>query len=430
MNVIYVGDSMRVDGSDVKKIAVTNSRVIKVTKEDGATIVVRAKSKGSSYLHVWYRSKKEPVKYGFTVISAAVYKKVSELRGALKDIKGIKINSAGEGIYITGIINSQSDYDLINKVVISNKGVFNYTKLTDDIAFGEHSKVVEGLFDIGLYDVSLKDVDGVIFIEASARNKKQIENAEFYLKSALPGGKYDLNLIPYQIDIDVKIVELTSSESRNMGLDVPGEYPLSRHTVLSQMDIESILHLSDARANAKVVSNPSLSANDGETATFHVGGTIPIKLSSRYTASLDWRNYGVILNFTPKVINDDTVELKIASEFSNVDNSAQESNNNNTGAPSFIVREVKTVVTMDSGRAVVISGLVSKSTSKANSGLPGISDIPVLSDIFSSNSNSDEQTDLAIIVTPSVRFRCEELYIDKKLDQLLAEIMSEEPSVN
>ena len=232
MNVIYVGDSLRVDGSDVKKVAVTNSRVIKVTKEDGATLVVRAKSKGSSYLHIWYRSKNDPVKYGFTVISAAVYKKVSELRAALKDIKGIKINSAGESVYITGVIRNKADQDLVNKIALSNKGVFNYTKLTDDIAYGEHSKLVEGLFDIGLYDVSLKDINGVIFIEASARNKKQIENAEFYLKSHLPGGKYDLKLIPYQIDIDVKIVELTRSESRNMGLDVPGEFPLSRHTVL------------------------------------------------------------------------------------------------------------------------------------------------------------------------------------------------------
>ncbi|MFH1223259.1 MAG: pilus assembly protein N-terminal domain-containing protein, partial [Pseudomonadota bacterium] len=84
MNVIYTGDSIRIDGTDVKKVAVTNGRVIKVVKQEGRVLVINAKAKGSAYLHVWYRDKKDAVKYGFSVISASVYKKVSELKEALK----------------------------------------------------------------------------------------------------------------------------------------------------------------------------------------------------------------------------------------------------------------------------------------------------------------------------------------------------------
>ena len=233
--------------------------------------------------------------------------------------------------------------------------------------------------------------------------------------------------VPYQIDIDVKIVELNSSESRNLGLEVPAEYSLSRKTILSILDVDTILHLSEGKGTAKIVSNPSLSSNDGEVASFHVGGAIPIKLSSRYNSSLDWKNYGIILNFTPKVINDDTVELNISTEFSSVDDSSStNSNNNNNNTPSFLVREVKTIVTLDAGKSVVISGLVSKNISKSNIGLPAISNIPVLSDFFSSNDDSSSSTELAVIVTPTIRFRCGEAYIDKKLDQILAEILAEE----
>jgi Flp pilus assembly secretin CpaC len=292
----------------------------------------------------------------------------------------------------------------------------------------ENSKLTNVLLDMGLYGIGIKKTDSLMFISANARTKKQIENAEAYLKTNFSGSKLDLKIVPYQIDIDVKIVEMSNSMGRQMGLETPGEISLTRHTVLSQIEVDSILHLSESHGSAKLLSNPSLSANDGENASFHAGGAIPIRLSSRYSSNLEWKNYGVILNFTPRVINEDTVELSISSEFSSLDsqNSATGDGAGATSVPGFVIREVKTVVTMDSGRSVVISGLVNKSSSKANKGLPGISDIPVLSDIFSSNDVSSEDTELAIIVTASIRFRCEELFIDKKLEDLLVETLGDE----
>ncbi|HOW16375.1 MAG TPA: type II and III secretion system protein, partial [bacterium] len=192
------------------------------------------------------------------------------------------------------------------------------------------------------------------------------------------------------------------------------------HTVLSNIQIDSVLHLYDGRGSAKILSNPSLSSNDGETADFHVGGSIPIKLSSRYSSTMDWKDYGVLLNFTPKVINEEIVELSISSQFSSLDDS-----NSKNETPSLLIRGVKTVVTMDSGRSVVISGLVSRINSKTTGGLPVISDIPVLSDIFANNSSSTNSTELAVIVTPSIRLNSEELFLDKKLESLLIETFND-----
>jgi pilus assembly protein CpaC len=421
-----VGDSLRIDGAKISKVAVSNNRVLKVVKEAGPTLLINAKSRGNATLHVWYRSGTDPSKYSFAVMAAAVYRKLSEVKSILRDVKGLKISAAGEKIYITGLVNNPADMELVNRVSSSGNEVVNYTRLSDNVVFGEYSRLADSLFELGLYDVNIKKVESSVFLDAVARTKKQVENAEYYIKSNYPASRYDIKLVPYQIDIDVKIVELNSSESRNMGLELPAEYNLSRHTILSILDVDSILHLSEGKGNAKIVSNPSLSSNDGEVAAFHVGGTIPIKLNSKYNASLDWKNYGVILNFTPKVINDDTVELRISTEFSSVDNDSSSNGNDNSNTPSFLVREVKTIVTLDAGKAVVISGLVSKNISRSNVGLPGISNIPVLSDLFSSNDDSSSSTELAVIVTPTIRFRCGDTYIDRKLERMLAEILAEE----
>lgn len=426
VNTVYVGDSLRIDGAKISKVAVSNNRVLKVVKEAGPTLLINAKSRGNATLHVWYRGGSDPSKYSFAVMAATVYRKLSEVKSVLKDIKGLKISAAGEKIYITGLVNNPADMELVNRISSSGKEVVNYTRLSDNVVFGEYSRLADSLFELGLYDVNIKKVESSLFLDAVARTKKQIENAEYYIKSNYPSSHYDIKLVPYQIDIDVKIVELNSSESRNMGLELPAEYNLSRHTILSILDVDSILHLSEGKGSAKIVSNPSLSSNDGEVAAFHVGGSIPIKLNSKYSASLDWKNYGVILNFTPKVINDDTVELSISTEFSSVDNESSSNSNDNSNTPSFLVREVKTIVTLDAGKAVVISGLVSKNISKSNVGLPGIANIPVLSDLFSSNDDTSSSTELAVIVTPTIRFRCGDTYIDRKLERMLAEILAEE----
>ena len=425
INSLYVGERLKVDGKDIKRVEVSNKRVVRVSKSGAdKTLTIEAKSKGNAVIYLWTKGEKEPKKHRFVVLSASAFKKTAGVREALKSIRGIKVSSASDSIYITGTVDKKEDYDLIDKLASSEKNIMNYVRMSGLGYNSEHSKISTSLVELGLYDVNIKQTQGIMIVEANARNKKTIEHGEYYLKTNYPGARIDLRLVPYQIDIDVKIVEVSSTQKRNLGLETPSAFALSRHTVLSNIEIDSVLHLYDGRGSAKILSNPSLSANDGETADFHVGGSIPIKLSSRYNSSLDWKNYGVLLNFTPKVVNEDVVELSISSEFSSLDGEASEGQ-----TPGLLIRGVKTVVTMDSGKSVVISGLVSKNASRSTSGLPVVSDIPVLSDIFAYNNNSSENSELAVIVTPSIRLKCEELLIDKRLESLLVESLEEEAAI-
>ena len=424
INSLYIGEKLRIEGKDIKRVEVSNKRVVRVFKGADKTLTIEAKSKGNAIIYIWNKVAKDPNKYRFTVLSASVFRKSAGVRDALKSVAGIKITNAGGTVYVTGTVDKKEDYDLIEKVTSSEKNIINYVRISGLGYNSQHSKISAALLEIGLYDINIKQAEGIIIVEANGRNKKTIEHGEYYLKTNYPGARTDLRLVPYLIDIDVKIVEVNSTDKRNLGLETPSEFGLSRHTVLSNIEIDSVLHLYDGRGSAKIVSNPSLSANDGETADFHVGGSIPVKLSSRYSSSVDWKNYGVLLNFTPRVINEDVVELSLSSEFSSLD-----AQNAEGQVPAFSVRGVKTVVTMDSGKSVVISGLVSKIRSKSTSGLPIVSDVPVLSDVFANNNNNSEATEIAIIVTPSVRLKCEELLIDKRLESLLIESLEESESI-
>ena len=81
---------------------------------------------------------------------------------------------------------------------------------------------------------------------------------------------------------------------------------------------------------------------------------------------------------------------------------------------------------MQSGSTVVISGLIHKAVNRANKGIPILSDIPIISDIFSLNSESKLDSELAVIVSPTIRFRAEELVLYEKLEELLVEVLGEE----
>lgn len=419
-NSLYVGEKLRLDGKGIKKVEVSNKRVVKVSKSSNKLLTIEAKSKGNAVLYVWRALDNQPSKHKISVLSASSFKRTAGIKEAIKNIKGIKLTNVSDNIYITGSVDKKEDYELIEKLSSSEKNVVNYVRMSDLAYDSQYSRISGALIELGLYDVNIKKADSVMVIEANGRNKKTIEHGEYYLKTNYPGARTDLRLIPYQIDIDVKIVEINSNEKRRLGLETPSEFSLSRHTVLSNIEIDSVLHLYDGRGSSRIISNPSLSANDGETADFHVGGSMPIKLNSRYSSSIDWKNYGVLLNFTPKAVNEEIVELSISSEFSSLDGQTAEGQ-----VSGLFVRGVKTVVTMDSGKSVVISGLVSKNVEKATSGLPVVSDIPVLSDIFAYNDNSSQATELAIIVTPSIRLKCEDLLIEKRLEDLFVESLEQ-----
>jgi pilus assembly protein CpaC len=151
---------------------------------------------------------------------------------------------------------------------------------------------------------------------------------------------------------------------------------------------------------ARRLAEPNLIALSGERASFLAGGEVPIPVSSDDNRiSVDYKEYGVRLNFTPVVLDDGLINLKLEPEVSQVDESVRVS----TGAisvPSFITRRASTSIEVRDGQSFAMAGLLQTTHTKNQEQLPWLGQLPVIGALFRSSGFQEQETDLVIIVTP------------------------------
>lgn len=175
---------------------------------------------------------------------------------------------------------------------------------------------------------------------------------------------------------------------------------LAAQTKLFGMDILSTLDLAEVQGLATTLANPNLTALSGETASFLAGGELPIPLSTGLGAvSVDYKQYGVSLSFTPTVLADGRISMRVRPEVSDLDYSAGVTISN-TAIPGIKVRRAETTVELGSGQSFMIGGLLSSSSSNSLNKAPFLGDVPILGNLFKSQAFKRSQTELVIIVTP------------------------------
>jgi pilus assembly protein CpaC len=151
---------------------------------------------------------------------------------------------------------------------------------------------------------------------------------------------------------------------------------------------------------AKTLAEPNLTAVSGETASFLAGGEFPIPVSQDNTGAItiQFRSFGVSLAFTPTVMNDDRIVLRLGTEVSTLSQEGQ-IEMNDIVIPALAVRRAETTVEMGSGGSLMIAGLLKSDITRAASGVPGVSSMPVLGELFGSDSFRANQTELLVLVT-------------------------------
>jgi pilus assembly protein CpaC len=166
--------------------------------------------------------------------------------------------------------------------------------------------------------------------------------------------------------------------------------------------IDVLINALEQRGLARSLAEPNLTALSGDTASFLAGGEYPIPVSGgNNTVAVDYKRYGVGLAFTPTVLRDGLINLKIEPEVSQFDlNNAVSLGPGLPPVPALIVRRASTTIELRDGQSFVIGGLL-QSVGKANQQqVPWLGDVPVLGQLFASRSYQKDETDLAIIVTP------------------------------
>jgi len=156
----------------------------------------------------------------------------------------------------------------------------------------------------------------------------------------------------------------------------------------------------------RTLAEPTLTAISGESAKFLAGGEIPVLSSSTYDSTLHgyvqsftYKPIGVSLNFTPVVMNEGRISLRVSTEVTDID---YQYNASIAGGsiPSFKVRRAETTVELPSGGTLAMAGMIQDSMRQISNGTPGLMNLPILGTLFRSRDYQRNETELMILVTP------------------------------
>ena len=228
---------------------------------------------------------------------------------------------------------------------------------------------------------------------------------------------------PQQVMLEVRMIEAKRSAGRDLGIGWSGQsnsgtivrigtgpYSVGQNGIpfgnlvaqalsISGTNIDVVINALEKKDVVRMLAQPNLMAMSGTTASFHAGGEVPIQsvvqANGTVATSTTYRPFGVRLTFTPTVLDDGLINLKIEPEVSDIDRSIDVNGN-----PGFTSRAAETTVQLRNGQSFALAGLLQATNSRNIDQLPWLGSVPVLGALFRSTSFQKKESDLVIIVTP------------------------------
>jgi pilus assembly protein CpaC len=171
-------------------------------------------------------------------------------------------------------------------------------------------------------------------------------------------------------------------------------------------DLQAVVNALEVQGLVKTLAEPNLVAMSGDTASFLAGGEFPIPVSVQSgtlltvpTVTIDYKQFGISLAFTPTILKDGMINLVVNPEVSSIDQSTAVVENG-FSIPGIKIRRAHTTVELRDGESFTIAGLLSDNYANQVNSFPFVGDIPILGTLFRSTNYQRDQTELVIVVTP------------------------------
>ncbi len=234
-----------------------------------------------------------------------------------------------------------------------------------------------------------------------------------------------LDLVPLQVLIEVTIAEVMLNDTLRYGLQwffQKGNNGLSFSTladgavasafpgfsyVFSPSDARFVLNALTEITDVRVISSPQLMVLDNQSARLQIGDQVPIATQSAVSVtdtgapvvnSIEFRDTGVILAVTPRVNAGGLVTLEVLQEVSDV----VATTTSELNSPTIQQRSIESTVAVQSGDTIALGGLIQDRDQESKSGLPLLSEIPILGNLFKTTNNAQRRTELLVLITPRV----------------------------
>ncbi|MBI5577312.1 MAG: pilus assembly protein N-terminal domain-containing protein [Deltaproteobacteria bacterium] len=324
----------------VTRISIGNPEIIEarpLPKSDGVLVV--GKKEGETDLVIW--EKDQRTSWEVSVQGRNAY--IEETRAFISSFPGLVVTESGNSTIVSGTVSTPAD-----------------KKLLEDFS----------------------------------RSRPNV-----HLRLSLPEERKTL------LSYDLKIIEVSKGSNAQLGIKWPDYVPVNGSLSAEKTggaafsvssDFETRLNLLLADGRARILANPRLVCETGESADFLAGGEIPIVIATPETRKVEWKIYGIILKLQSKLDAGNRIRTRITAEISSVDHGSGSSQ-----VPAFLTRRVTTNFSSLSGGTVMLSGLIKSDMAKDVSKVPVLGQIPILGELFKSRSFRENQSELAIFITPS-----------------------------
>lgn len=315
-------------------------------------------------------------------------------------------------VLLTGTVAAPGDVEEAQRLVQAFVGdktqVVSRLKTATPMQVSLHVKIAEVSRDlvkqVGVNLLSRDQTGGFLFGIAQGRNIGTIGNTDISglpkLDASsifgLPTGSLSLPFDPTTGQFIAK--PGTLFDLKNLG--VSGKTAIGAAGHVFGIDLAAAIDLAETDGLVTTLAEPNLTALSGETASFLAGGEIPIPISEGLGAvTINYKQYGVSLAFTPTVLADGRISMRVRPEVSQLTSAGSVTLNNFT-IPGISTRRAETTVELGSGQSFMIGGLLNNAHNNTVDKAPFLGDLPVLGALFRSNNFRRSESELVIVVTP------------------------------
>jgi pilus assembly protein CpaC len=191
-------------------------------------------------------------------------------------------------------------------------------------------------------------------------------------------------------------------QANNVTLQENDAPPLMTFGSVTRQALSASLQLLVSKGKARILAKPKLLVVSGEEASFLAGGEVPYVMESKLgSPNIEWKPYGVKLQVKPSIDGEGNISAHFRAEVSGLDTQKGISLGPSV-VPALRTRWAETMVYMRGGSTMVIAGLINEESQKFTAGVPILSDIPILGELFRFTDSRKVQTELVVFVTPTL----------------------------
>ena len=377
---MYVGEIKILEVGEIDRVAVGKGDLISTTILENGQLLVLAEKKGETIVHIWYGDGAESdVK--IQVLDVDNNRVITELEAMLANLPKVEVKVVGEKIFLTGTLSCIAGQEecaedkVIKTVLGAYPDVINLTQ-TQQVQLPSilpSTKMVS-------MDLKLTEFNTRVLHEIGINWQDVVSGPSAAFAHVWFPSAFLTPLTGDSVNFPVEGSSLVDAEG----------------TVGIGTDIASVINLFAQNGDAVILAEPRLSARSGGSAEFLAGGEIPVVTSSLAGTNVEYKEFGIILDISPVVDDENNIMATVATEVSAVDQSVA------LDPPGFLTRKTSTEVHMRDGETLILSGLISRDISEAIDKFPILGDLPIIGALFRSTDWQNKLTEMVIFVTPTV----------------------------